>query len=78
MTFFFSCHILGMTGSVMSHDLYRVPNLATSLMNSVLTNMDYMPDYKLRSIIHILFNYRHRKISVGRGKRGWLDGVCAC
>ncbi|KAL5008996.1 hypothetical protein ScPMuIL_014577 [Solemya velum] len=48
-----SCHILGNAGQCLGYEFYTAPNLSQSIMDSVLTNLDSLPDYRLRPIIRV-------------------------
>ncbi len=48
------CHLLGNIGASFGHEFYAVPNLADSIVNSVLYGLEYIPDYRLRPIIRVI------------------------
>ena len=50
----FSYHILGNLGQSLGHEFYQAPNLAPLLTGSVLSNLNAVPDYRLRPILRIL------------------------
>ena len=51
---FFSFHILGNAGQCLGYEFYRVPNLSQLLLNTVFTNLQYLPDFRTKIIINIL------------------------
>ena len=51
----FRCTVLGVFGSVLGEQFYKATHLAPSLLNSIFTNIDYLPNYKLKLLTHILF-----------------------
>ncbi len=51
-----ACHILGNIGSSFGHEFYSVPNLADSIVNSVLFGLENIPNYRLRPIIRVVLN----------------------
>ncbi|XP_014241155.1 exportin-5 [Cimex lectularius] len=46
-------HTLANAFHSLAHDIYHVQNLALSLTNSVLTNLEYVPDYRLRVLVRV-------------------------
>ncbi|XP_046395855.1 exportin-5 isoform X3 [Ischnura elegans] len=48
-----SYHILGAAGPSLGRDLYRMPNLASSLISTVFSNLEVIPDYRLRPISRV-------------------------
>ncbi|XP_071452699.1 exportin-5 isoform X2 [Hetaerina americana] len=48
-----SYHILGSAGPSLGRDLYRMPNLASSLISTVFSNLEVIPDYRLRPISRV-------------------------
>ncbi|KAK3595986.1 hypothetical protein CHS0354_032501 [Potamilus streckersoni] len=50
------CHILGNACQCLEYELYCMPNLANSLLSSTLTNLDTLPDYRLRPLILYVFS----------------------
>lgn len=52
--FCFSFHILGNIGRTVGYEFYRLPNLASSLLNSLCMHLEALPDYRLRAFIRIL------------------------
>ncbi|KAG8236610.1 hypothetical protein J437_LFUL017051 [Ladona fulva] len=46
-------HILGAAGPSLGRDLYRLPNLASSLISTVFSNLEVIPDYRLRPISRV-------------------------
>ncbi|KAJ8309299.1 hypothetical protein KUTeg_014173 [Tegillarca granosa] len=49
-----SCHILGNAGQCLGYEFYTEPNLAESILNTVLTNLQHLPDYRMKPLINIL------------------------
>ncbi|KAF4013420.1 hypothetical protein G4228_004859 [Cervus hanglu yarkandensis] len=47
-------HILGKAGPSMQQDFYTVEHLATQLLSSAFVNLNNIPDYRLRPMLHIL------------------------
>uniref|UniRef100_D3ZQE8 Exportin-5 n=1 Tax=Rattus norvegicus TaxID=10116 RepID=D3ZQE8_RAT len=47
-------HILGKAGPSMQQDFYTVEDLATQLLGSAFVNLNNIPDFRLRSMLHIL------------------------
>ncbi|XP_006882200.1 PREDICTED: exportin-5 [Elephantulus edwardii] len=47
-------HILGKAGPSMQQDFYTVEDLATQLLSSAFVNLNNIPDYRLRPMLHIL------------------------
>eukprot|EP00079_Xenopus_tropicalis_P035805 XP_017949576.1 PREDICTED: exportin-5-like isoform X2 [Xenopus tropicalis] len=45
------CQILGKCGPSMPHEFYSVPDLASRLLSSAFTNLDYVSDLNLRHIV---------------------------
>ena len=54
MIFLYSFHILGKAGPSMQQDFYTVEHLATQLLSSAFVNLNNIPDYRLRPMLHIL------------------------
>ncbi|OCT77469.1 exportin-5 isoform X2 [Xenopus laevis] len=51
---FDSCHhILGNCGPSIPHEFYSIPNMTSHLLSSVFTNLDNVPDYRLRIILRV-------------------------
>lgn len=50
----YSFHILGKAGPSMQQDFYSVEHLATQLLSSAFVNLNNIPDYRLRPMLHIL------------------------
>eukprot|EP00079_Xenopus_tropicalis_P035675 XP_017949446.1 PREDICTED: exportin-5-like [Xenopus tropicalis] len=48
------CQILGKCGPSMPHEFYSVPDLASRLLSSAFTNLDYVSDLHLRHIVNDL------------------------
>ncbi|XP_053405652.1 exportin-5-like [Mercenaria mercenaria] len=46
-------HILGNAGQCLGSEFYAIPNLAQSMIQTVLSNLDVVPDYRLRPIIRV-------------------------
>ena len=72
-----SYHALGNAGQYLGYEFYQAPNLAQSLANSVFTDLEHIPDYRLKTIVRILskliclHNCQLISLSVGQG-----CGVC--
>ena len=49
-----ACHVLGNIGGSFEYEFYAVPNLAESIVNSVLFGLEHIPDYRLRPIIRVI------------------------
>lgn len=49
-----SFQILGNAGLCLQQEFYNVEGLAQELASSVFVNLDHVPDYRLRLMIHIL------------------------
>ncbi|KAG1656142.1 Exportin-5 [Nymphon striatum] len=47
-------HLLGNAGPKLGNIFYSIPNLATMIVTKVFANLDVLPDYRLRPVIHIL------------------------
>ncbi|KAG2467195.1 XPO5 protein, partial [Polypterus senegalus] len=47
-------HILGNAGPSLEQDFYNIPSLAEKLVNSAFINLVFVPDYRLRPMLHIL------------------------
>lgn len=52
----FSCHILGNAGQCLGYEFYAIPNLPQSILSTVFTNLDYLPDYRIKPFISILYS----------------------
>lgn len=50
----YSYHILGKAGPSMQQDFYTVEDLATQLLGSAFVNLNNIPDFRLKSMLHIL------------------------
>lgn len=50
----YSFHILGKAGPSMQQDFYSVEHLAAQLLSSAFVNLNNIPDYRLRPMLHIL------------------------
>uniref|UniRef100_A0A3B5M0D3 Exportin-5 n=1 Tax=Xiphophorus couchianus TaxID=32473 RepID=A0A3B5M0D3_9TELE len=50
-------HILGNAGPALLQDFYTVESLAEGIIGSAFTSLDHVPDYRLRSMIHILRHF---------------------
>ncbi|XP_011697743.1 PREDICTED: exportin-5 [Wasmannia auropunctata] len=46
-------HMLGSGCHMIGRDFYQLPGLAPALLNSVFSNMEVIPDYRLRPIIRV-------------------------
>ncbi|OCT77468.1 hypothetical protein XELAEV_18028560mg [Xenopus laevis] len=55
------CQMLGKYGPFLQHEFYSIPNLAPRLLNSALTNLDYVSDLSLRQIVDILLHFKAGK-----------------
>ncbi|XP_033734576.1 exportin-5-like [Pecten maximus] len=47
------CHILGNAGPCLGQEFYTIPNLTQSLLSSILTKLDILPDYRLKPMIRV-------------------------
>ncbi|KAK6181164.1 hypothetical protein SNE40_009086 [Patella caerulea] len=50
-----SYHILGNAGQCLGYEFYSASNIITFLQDSVFSYQEFIPDYRLRPVIHILF-----------------------
>ncbi|KAJ8919365.1 hypothetical protein NQ315_016457 [Exocentrus adspersus] len=49
-----SCyHLVGSLGPSLGRDLYNIPDLGLAIINSVLSYLQYVPDYRIRPIIRV-------------------------
>ncbi|XP_066998093.1 exportin-5 [Anabrus simplex] len=49
-----SCyHILGNCGTSLRRDFYSLPGLAQSIINSLFSNLEMIPDYRLRPMVRV-------------------------
>ncbi|XP_072394417.1 exportin-5 [Diabrotica undecimpunctata] len=49
-----SCyHMMGSLGPSLGRDLYNIPDLGLAIVNSVLSFIQYIPDYRIRPIIRV-------------------------
>ncbi|CAH0560661.1 unnamed protein product [Brassicogethes aeneus] len=49
-----SCyHMMGSLGPSLGRDLYAIPDIGLAIVNSILSHLDYIPDYRLRPIIRV-------------------------
>ncbi|KAJ8964038.1 hypothetical protein NQ314_005178 [Rhamnusium bicolor] len=49
-----SCyHMMGSLGPSLGRDLYNIPDLGLAITNSVLSCLQYIPDYRMRPIIRV-------------------------
>lgn len=49
-----SCyHMMGSLGPSLGRDLYTIPDLGLAIINSVLSCLQYIPDYRMRPIIRV-------------------------
>ncbi|CAG9765454.1 unnamed protein product [Ceutorhynchus assimilis] len=46
-------HLIGSMGPSLGRDLYNIPDLALAIINSVLSCLEYVPDFRLRPIIRV-------------------------
>lgn len=46
-------HLMGSSGSALGRDLYGLDGLASALINSVFSNLEHVPDFKLRTIVRV-------------------------
>lgn len=47
------CHALAHAFHALSHDIYHVPNLAHSLIATVFSNLEYVPDHRMRAFVRV-------------------------
>lgn len=67
-----SYHILGKAGPSMQQDFYTVEDLATQLLGSAFVNLNNIPDFRLKSMLHILEmkeTQKVRKLEMGQRER---------
>ncbi|XP_056022649.1 exportin-5-like [Ostrea edulis] len=50
----YGCHILGNAGQCLGYEFYAIPNLPQSVLSTVFTNLDYLPDYRLKPFIRVI------------------------
>ncbi|KAK9509310.1 hypothetical protein O3M35_006655 [Rhynocoris fuscipes] len=48
-----AAHALAHAFHSLSHDIYHVPNLAPSIINTIFSNLEYVPDYRLRTLVRV-------------------------
>jgi exportin-5 len=48
-----SYHLMGVCGLSLSRDLYSLDGLSTVLINSCFSNLEHVPDFRLRTIIRV-------------------------
>lgn len=60
----FSCHILGNAGQCLGYEFYAIPNLPQSILSTVFTNLDYLPDYRIKPFISILYSNLRKHLHV--------------
>lgn len=46
-------HLMGSSGSALGRDLYGLDGLATALANSIFSNLEHVPDFRLRTIVRV-------------------------
>lgn len=46
-------HLMGSSGISLGRDLYGLEGLATALINSVFSNLEHVPDFRLRTIVRV-------------------------
>lgn len=47
------CHMMGSSGPSLGRDLYQLNGIASALIGSVFSNVNVIPDYKLRPLIRV-------------------------
>nr|XP_024216968.1 exportin-5 [Halyomorpha halys] len=47
------CHALAHAFHALSHDMYHVPNLAHSLIATVFSNLEFVPDHRMRPFVRV-------------------------
>ncbi|XP_021379972.1 exportin-5-like [Mizuhopecten yessoensis] len=47
------CHILGNAGPCLGQEFYTIPNLTQSLLSTIFTNLDLLPDYRVKPMIRV-------------------------
>jgi exportin-5 len=53
-TLFDNCyHLMGASGISLSRDLYGLDGLASALINSAFASLEYVPDFRLRTIVRV-------------------------
>ncbi|XP_061183399.1 exportin-5-like [Saccostrea echinata] len=50
----YSCHIVGNAGQCLGYEFYAIPCLPQSLLSTVFTNLDYLPDYRTKPFIRVI------------------------
>ncbi|XP_065943324.1 exportin-5 [Magallana gigas] len=50
----YGCHILGNAGQCLGYEFYAIPNLPQSILSTVFTNLDYLPDYRIKPFIRVI------------------------
>lgn len=53
----FSYHALGYSASCLSHDFYIIPGLSHLLADNVVKSLRYVPNYRLRFVVRILWTW---------------------
>lgn len=48
-----SYHLMGAAGSSLGRDLYGLDGIASALINSIFSNLEHVPDFRLRSIVRV-------------------------
>ena len=48
-------HLLGSLGPSLGRDLFQLDGLGNAIVGSVLSNLDYVPDFRIRNIIRVFF-----------------------
>lgn len=48
-----SYHLMGAAGNSLGRDLYGLDGLASALINSVFSNLEHVPDFKMRTIVRV-------------------------
>ena len=52
-----SYHLMGSVGSALGRDFYGLDGLATALINSCFSNLQHVPDFRLRTIIRVFLRH---------------------
>jgi exportin-5 len=50
-------HLMGSAGSALGRDFYGLDGLATALINSCFSNLQHVPDFRLRTIIRVFLRH---------------------
>lgn len=46
-------HLMGSAGSSLGRDFYGLDGLATALINSIFSNLEHVPDFRMRTIVRV-------------------------